>query len=357
MEEPPITPHRPPVERRSIAWLVVIGLLSTAGGIALGLIIDWFPPEASSQADKIDTLYNVLIICVVPIFVLVETVVLYSAFKFRMRPGEEQLDGPPIHGNTRLEILWTAGPAALIASLVVYAAIVLHNIEKKPAGREIAIGVTGQQFAWSFEYPEKTPGGQHIVADQLWLQVGQPVKFLIHSADVIHAFWVPAFRIQEDAVPGVTTSYRITPTRLGTYDVICNELCGYGHSLMRSYVHVVTPSAYRAWLARYGATQTLAADPTPRQVAAMGKTVFTGAGSCGSCHTLAAAGTQSQIGPNLDRYLRGHSLAFIRRAIVDPNADTTKGFGANIMPGNYSTSLSKDQIGALVTYLAEVTAK
>jgi cytochrome c oxidase subunit 2 len=254
----------------------VIGTIAAAIGIAAGLLIDWFPVQAASQARKIDTLYHVLIIVTVPIFVLVQTVVLFSVWKFRVRPGEERLDGPPIHGNTRLEIVWTALPAMLIAALCVYAFIVLHDIERKPA-QEMEINVTGQQFSWSFQYPASA-GGHSVVSDQLYLAKDQPVRFRIHSVDVIHAFWIPAFRIQEDAVPGITTSYRVTPDRLGTYDVICNELCGLGHALMRSQVHVVTRSQFDAWLAARGGAAT-AASGSPSQVAAAGKRVFLGSSS------------------------------------------------------------------------------
>ena len=157
----------------------------------IGLEIPWFPPEAAKQAHTIDTLYYVLIIVTVPIFVLVTMVVLFSVWRWRMRPGEERLDGPPIHGNTQLEVIWTALPSALIAALVVYAAVVLHDIGTKQPG-ELTIGVTGQQFEWSFSYPGyKDAQGQTIVTPDLYMQVNQPVVFKIHAVDVIHTFWVP----------------------------------------------------------------------------------------------------------------------------------------------------------------------
>jgi len=113
------TPHRPPVTRDTILRLLAIGLVAAAIGIVVGLVIPWFPPAAAKQAHTIDTLYYVLVIVTVPIFVLVTTVVLFSAWRWRARRGEERLDGPPIHGNTQLEVIWTALPAALIASPLV----------------------------------------------------------------------------------------------------------------------------------------------------------------------------------------------------------------------------------------------
>ena len=113
------TPHRPPVSGREVIPAVIIALISIAGGIALGFAIPWFPPQASTQAKQIDTLWYVLVVFGVVVFVAVETVVLFAVYRFRMKPGEENLDGPPIHGNTRLEIIWTAIPSAIIAGLVI----------------------------------------------------------------------------------------------------------------------------------------------------------------------------------------------------------------------------------------------
>src|SRR2546423_455567 len=116
-----------------------------------------------------------------------------------------------------------------------------------------------KQFAWSFQYPPSVTGGRPVESDQLYLPKGESVQFKIHSKDVIHAFWVPAFRLQIDAVPGITTSYRATPDRLGTYPVVCNLLCGLGHALMRSNVKVVQPARFQAWLkSRQGVSTTAA---------------------------------------------------------------------------------------------------
>jgi cytochrome c oxidase subunit 2 len=128
-----------------------------------------------------------------------------------------------------------------------YSFVVLHENEKRPA-HEIAIGVTGQQFAWTFQYPPSVTGGAPLQTHELFLPENQSVEFDLHSKDVIHAFWIPAFRLQEDVVPGITTHYRATPDRLGTYPIVCNLLCGLGHSLMRSAVHVLTPAQFQQWL-------------------------------------------------------------------------------------------------------------
>jgi cytochrome c oxidase subunit 2 len=233
--------------RGSITLAAVLAVIAVAIGIALSYVIHWFPVQASTQARNTDALYHVLVIATIPIFVLVVGVILYCVWQFRMKPGEELKDGPPIHGNTRLEVFWTALPSILLLSMVGYSFVVLHENEKKPA-HEIQIGVTGQQFFWSYQYPPSVTGGAPINSYQLYVPDNESVYFNMRSKDVIHAFYIPAFRLQEDVVPGITTHYLATPDRLGSYVVECNLLCGVGHSLMRSTVHVVTQTQFRAWI-------------------------------------------------------------------------------------------------------------
>jgi cytochrome c oxidase subunit 2 len=237
------------VRRHQLAQMLGIGLIASAIGTALVLAVDWFPPAASTQAKEIDRLFHVLLVVSVPIFVLVEVIVLYSVWKFRMRPGEELKDGPPIHGNTKLEVVWTTIPAMLLVGLCVYAYVVLHNIEKRKPGAMV-VNVTGQQFAWSFQYPGAN-GGKAVQSEQLYLPAGRPVEFRVRSKDVIHDFWVPEFRMKIDAVPGKTTKYPVTTTsQTADYTVVCAELCGLGHATMRQTVHVVPQAEFESWMAR-----------------------------------------------------------------------------------------------------------
>jgi cytochrome c oxidase subunit 2 len=348
--------------------MVAAGVVASALGIVLGLSIDWFPTVASVQADKIKTLYDVLVIASVPIFVLVVTVVLGAVVRFRMRPGQEDQDGPPIHGNTRLEVIWTALPAIIILGLCVYAATVLHDAEKAPAAdaQELNIGVKAEQFAWTFTYPKEVTGGTAFSTAELVLPIGRSVEFAIESEDVIHDFWVPNFSMKVDAVPGITTRYRVTPNRLGTYPVVCAELCGLGHSVMRSQVRVLSTDAYGAWLRRKNdanrqvpAGEAAAAAAGTSTTAAAGnatsgKQVFA-ANGCSGCHTLADAGAKGQIGPNLDTALKGATDAAIEEDVVDPNKVIAKGYGPDIMPGNFGTTLSPSDLANLVAYLKEAT--
>ena len=345
--------------RSHVLPLVAIGLITSVCGIALGLLIDWFPTAASEEAKDIDTLWDVLVIVSVPIFVLVETIVLYSVWKFRMRPGEELKDGPPIHGNTKLEVIWTTIPAIILVALCSYAYVVLQDIETAEAS-EMKVRVVGEQFTWTFFYAGQ--GGKEVASNQLYVPLGRQVKFNVQSKDVLHDFWVPAFRQKIDAVPGITTSFRIKPVEKGTFPVVCAELCGLGHSVMRQNAHVVSKADFDKWLSDLQQKRAGGGGGGGGEAgggAPDGKTLFTSGASpaCGSCHTLADAGATQTIGPNLDKVLKGKDAAFIQQSIEDPGAEVEKGFQDGIMPTNYKDTLSPEEIKALTDYLVDVASK
>ena len=221
--------------------MLVIGILASVVGTVIVLLMDWFPEDASSAAEPIDTLYDVLLIFSVPIFVLVMAVAIYSVIKFRARPGDMG-DGAPIHGNTRLEVFWVTIPFLIVSGLAVYGWIVLEDIEAKEPN-EMVVKVTGRQFTWNFEYPT-----QKVRSSELVLPKDQPVHFEITAKDVIHSFWVPEFRLKSDAVPGLTTDIRTTPNKVGEWNVVCAELCGLGHATMRQEVKVMERSAWDTWV-------------------------------------------------------------------------------------------------------------
>jgi cytochrome c oxidase subunit II len=346
-------------KRAPVLPLVAIGVVASAIGIALGLLIDWFPVAASSQVDQVDHFYDVLIIASVPMFVLVTAVVLYCVYRFKVRPGEEDMDGPPIHGNTRLEVIWTIIPAVMMVGLCIYAAVLLNEAEEAPAAgeEELNVRVVGEQFTWTFYYPPAEEGGEEIASSQLYLPVDQSVLFQVQTKDVLHDFWVPAFRWKIDAVPGITTQYRVRPTRIGRYPVVCAELCGLGHAVMRQTAIVEEQDAFADWLeeqAQAGDSPSSIEEGEDTGGGADGEAVFASNG-CGGCHTLEAAGSNASIGPNLDEVLPGQDEARVQESIVEPNKEITEGYGANIMPANYADTIPQADLDALVKYLVEST--
>jgi cytochrome c oxidase subunit 2 len=339
--------------------MLAIGIAAAVIGTFLALQINWFPAQGSTAAGKIDTLYDWLLVASVPMFVLVMSVAIYCVVRFRVRPGGPTGDGPPIHGNTRLEIIWVTIPFLIVTALAVYAAVVLAQIEQKKPN-ELQVRAIGQQFTWHFEYTQA--GGRKFRSDQLVLPNKRPVHVKINSRDVIHSFWVPAFRLKEDAVPGQTDHVRFTPNRLGSYEVVCAELCGAGHATMRVAARVVSPQQYQRFVqsklrpaaAAGGAAAGGGAKAGGGATAAQGKTIFTGEGGCGACHTLSDAGTTGTVGPNLTKvHIAREGAGFIKQSIEDPNAKIAPGFPKGVMPQDFKTKLGPQKIDALVKYLLQ----
>jgi cytochrome c oxidase subunit II len=329
------------VRKRSIIQMVLVGV-AVGGALALvAVLIPWLPSADSSQAHKVDDVYWFVTIICMAIFALVAGVSVYAIWKFRAAPDDEE-DGSPIHGHTGLEVVWTAVPAALVTAISIYSGVVLVQVERIPAEHRV-IEVTAQQFAWSFTYPESK-----VTSGKLALPINQPVELKLTAKDVIHSFWVPEWRMKKDAVPGIETDVIVTPTKLGTFTVICTELCGLGHAAMRAQALVLTQAGFERWLNKEKEAAAAAGS-------AQGKTLFTQ--QCGTCHTLADAGTTAEVGPDLDKVLAGKNADFIRKSIVDPNAEIAPGFQPNVMPGNFGESLSQQQLDSLVEYLLDTAGK
>jgi len=338
------------MRRGSIASLIGIGIV--AGGIAaaVALALPWLPKPASKEADRIDPLFwFVIIICIV-VFAVVIAVMTYSIIHFRAAPDDDS-DGPPIHGHTNLEIVWTLIPTLLVTSIGIVSAIVLSRNDAVGAN-VLRVNVTAQQFAWSFSYPD----AKGLTSGVLRLPKDRSVLLTFTAKDMIHSFWVPEFSQKEDAVPGIATHLHITPNRLGTFPVICTELCGLGHSVMRTQAIVMSPAAFDKWLH----SQSTAVTSPNAGVA--GAAVFKN-NQCGACHTLAAAGATATTGPDLGKlptYAKtaGKPLAdFIRQSIVDPNAYVEKGYPKSVMPQTFGKALSKQELDSLVQYLISSSKK
>jgi cytochrome c oxidase subunit II len=234
--------------------LLILTIIIGGATVAVALAIDWLPLPASDQADNVDTLLWFVVWASIVIFTIVTVVVVYCAWRFRVGPDDDR-DGPPIHGNTKLEIVWTIGPAVLLAVMAVWAILVLVDNEARASDR-LVVDVTAQQFAWQFVNREAG-----IASGDMRVPVGRQVELAMRSKDVIHDFYVVEFRVKQDVVPGIVTHLIFTPNRVGTFQVVCAELCGVGHGTMRARVIVMEPAAYQAWLAC--AQAQVAAPPQP----------------------------------------------------------------------------------------------
>ncbi len=232
------------MERLPYLKLVLASLAVGAVVSVLMLQVDWMGDAASTAAGPIDTLMDVSIIISSFIFAIVCVALGYALYKWRVKPGDES-DGLPIHGNTKLEVWWTLIPTVIVLFLAGYSWVVMNEVEEKDADA-MTVNVYSQQFAWTFGYPEE---GNKWSEGEFHVPVGQQVIFRMNAQDVIHSFWVPEWRIKKDNVPGITTEAVITPDKVGTYQLICTELCGAGHATMRAIVVVEPREQYEKWVA------------------------------------------------------------------------------------------------------------
>jgi cytochrome c oxidase subunit 2 len=309
----------------SSIWTLLIGIVLTLVSFWYGQNHGLLPAAASDEAVLVDGLFNTMMIVSTGIFLIVEGVLIYSAFKYRRRAGDNE-DGPPVEGNVPLEILWTAIPAIIVIGISVYSFEVYNDIggfdphaiheapvsqqsmkmhgaaiaatlndtpsstepnlnqeksdqamqdpatatvrnadqipqkqnapgvgsvaptigpspEKAGQPPELLVNVTGLQYAWIFTYPETG-----ITTGELHVPIGREVQINMTANDVIHAFWVPEFRLKQDAIPGRQSEIRFTPSKQGDYTLICAELCGPYHGAMRTQVVVESPEAFDKWM-------------------------------------------------------------------------------------------------------------
>jgi len=248
-------------------------------GVWIGYNVNLLPEVASSNAPVYDDLFKVLFSIGTMLFLGVAVLLVFSLVRFR-RTSTDLGDGLPIEGNLPLEIVWTAIPAVVVLFVGIYSYDIyermggmtsLHDhsamvavdhsaMDQNPSDQRywggiapaadnpdapaaFPVDVTAMQFAFIFHYPEG-----NITSGELHVAAGQPVELRMEARDVIHAFWVPQFRLKQDVIPGQPTLLSFTPTRPGTYPIICAELCGPYHGGMRSSVVVHEPDAFQAWL-------------------------------------------------------------------------------------------------------------
>jgi len=238
---------------RLAAAMIVIGAVMSV----ILLQFNWFGDAASEQRGPIDTLFDVMVALSSFVFAIVIVMFSYAIWKFRVRPGDEG-DGKPIHGNTKLEIAWTLIPTIIVLFGAGYSWVVLDDIEAKEPDA-MPVTVVGQQFKWTFEYPERMIGsGQNAVpltTNELHVPVDRQLEVKMVALDVLHSFWVPEWGIKRDAVPaqdpdaeGIDNEFVVTPDQEGSFSLVCTELCGTGHSTMRAPVVVESQQEFDAWL-------------------------------------------------------------------------------------------------------------
>jgi cytochrome c oxidase subunit 2 len=327
------------VRRGSLVQLILLGLIAAAITAAVAWLVPWLPTPAGKEADRIHFVFWFTTVIAIAVFSVVAAVLTYEVIKFRARP-DDLSDGPPTHGHTGLEIVWTAIPTVLVTAISIVSAIVLAQ-NSRAGDNALDIKVVAQQFAWQFTYPNGQTFGV------LRIPVDRPTRLDITAKDVLHSFWVPQLSQKQDAVVGQHNRIVVTPTRTGTFPVICTELCGLGHAIMRSRVEIMSKAEYEKWYRSGG--KTTGEDP--------GLAVFNGQG-CNGCHTFTAAASAGQIGPNLDDIgdtakKAGKGLEpYVRESILEPNAFVTPGYSSGVMP-SFEGQIPPKDLDALVKYIVD----
>ena len=317
-------------------------------------------PAASTSARRHDTVFYSILYVSAFFFFLVLVLMLSFIVLYRRRKGVTQ-DVAPAH-HTGLELFWTGVPLIIVIGFFVMGLRSFVELDTPPPGATI-VNVDARQWAFSFNY---TNGA---VGDRLYLQVDRPVLLQLHSADVLHSVYIPAFRVQRNAVPGRTTELWFQPTEIGTYHLFCTQFCGNGHAAMNTEVEVLNEADYTAKLA---ALANIFVDPATKQPippVEVGERLYKTAG-CSQCHSVdGSAGT----GPTWKGlYKRDHAFsspagytlsardddakwdAYLSESILDPGAKIVQGY-QNVMPAGaaqFSGSPYKDKKrAALVEYI------
>ncbi len=303
--------------------------------------LPFWPESASTTAGRVDALYIFLVLVSAIMTVLIFATLIVFAIKFRKRRGRP---AEQIEGSTVLEITWSVIPFAVFLSFFVWGAVIYFQ-ERTPPQDATEVYTVAKQWMWKFEHA----AGQREI-NELHVPVGRDVKLIMTSQDVIHSFYVPAFRIKQDVLPGRYTTFWFHATKPGTYHLFCAEYCGTEHSGMIGWIVVMEPRDYEAWMTSGGGNQPLAVT---------GQKLFSQFG-CETCHRAESQGR----GPNLAGLYNQPVLLedgrtvnaddnYIRESILEPGAKVVKGFRP-VMP-TFQGQVSDDQLNALVAYVKSLT--
>lgn len=304
----------------------------------MGPTLPFFPDQASAMASRVDNLYFYLLAVSAFFSVLIALLVIYFAIRYRRRSEEELPTG--IEGSLKLELAWTIIPLAISLSFFFWGARLFFAMNRPP-NDALQVYVVGKQWMWKIQHAD----GQREI-NELHVPVGRAVRLTMTSEDVIHDFFVPAFRMKKDVVPGRYTMAWFTATRPGRYHLFCSQYCGTKHSTMIGWVDVMEPSAFQAWLAGGSASESLAS---------AGAKLFQ-QHACNTCHRPDSLAR----GPNLEglfgkqvRLSDGRTIVadegYIRESIVNPNAKIVEGYQP-IMP-TFQGLIDEEGILQLTAYI------
>lgn len=328
--------------KHAIGTIIIVAILTAAGVLVLNNNF-LLPEPASAQAGPIDNLFSLQFKAIAFLFALIIGVMVYSIIFFRRRKGDAEY-GTYFTGSGRLEITWTLLPLITVIALSMIGSQVLADTLRMDP-RALEVRVIGQQWSWRFEYPE-----QGIISEELALPVNKQTLLKLTSNDVIHSFWVPEFRVKQDALPGTERELRITPNKTGIYTLRCAEMCGTSHAYMTAQVSVLTSSEFDNWISEHQAS--VSEDPVVR-----GQTYYTQYG-CSACHSIDGS---KGVGPtffglyNSEVQLEDGSTVvadenYIFNSIRNPGDQIVAGF-PNVMPPNIAAEMTDEQLNDVIEFI------
>jgi cytochrome c oxidase subunit 2 len=309
----------------------------------------WLPPAASSEAGSHDSLFYFILYLSIFFFVLVVGAMLFFVIKYRRRSADQKTSSFKHH--SKLEFAWAAIPAVILVFVFVWG-FKGFMASSVPPGDAIEVRVTAQRWSWTFDYPK-----DGISTSELVVPVGRPVKLTMSSLDVIHSFYVPAFRVKRDVLPNRYTVLWFTAEEKGDYDVMCAEYCGTKHSSMLAKVRVMSEQGYTDWIDSGGGLS-----GKGMSSAEFGKLLFNKKG-CLTCHSVDGS---KLTGPSMKgKYNTLETLAggkqvkvddnYLRESITTPNAKVVQGYKP-VMP-TYAGRLKEKQLNAIIDYIKSLGGK
>jgi cytochrome c oxidase subunit 2 len=298
----------------------------------------FLPEQAASFAGEVDALFLFILTVTGLVAIGIWVVLLYFGVRYRRRSDADR--PKEIYGSLALELTWTLIPLALMAVMFVWGAKVFFQLNRPPDDA-MTVSVVGKRWMWKIQHPTG-----HREVNELHVPMGRAVKLVITSEDTIHSFFVPAFRIKKDAVPGRYNMAWFRATKVGTYHLFCAEYCGTEHSKMIGRVVVQSPEDYQTWLA---------GGPRPESPAALGEQLFAEL-ACINCHQPDSAGRGPVLAGIFGREILlstgetvGADEAYVRESIVNPAARVVAGYQP-VMP-TYQGVVSEEQVIALIAYI------
>ncbi|MEE9214255.1 MAG: cytochrome c oxidase subunit II [Thermodesulfobacteriota bacterium] len=309
--------------------------------------MSWLPEAASNFAERVDNVLIFITVISLIFFILITACLVYFSIKYRKKSDDDET--PYITGNETLEIIWTLVPSVLLIIIFIWAFLVYKDMRTPPKDA-IEINVVARQWLWQFEY-----GNGLKTINELYLQKNRPVRLVMRAEDVIHSFFVPAFRVKQDILPGRYTQLWFTPTKIGTFNLFCAEYCGTGHSAMLARVNVLSPESYDRW-AKGDEVEDTIIGVQGLSLSEKGEKLYKERG-CNACHSIDGSvlvgpsfkGLFGRKGEFQDGSKYKADENYIRNSILNPQGQIVQGYQP-VMP-SYKGILSGDDVTAIIEYM------